>query len=474
MTINTNTTDNFTWWKASLSNYSKQSYSDNKRKLRAYTDQFSDLYKNQLNNNIPGISNTELEVLKRQNGKCFYTGENLYDEKNNVYKGSIDHIYPASLGGIIVPENIVLTTREMNCLRGTLSAQEFIDIVFNKLHRGRKDKTPEELKSEIENLSKLFRLKFPYIYEVYKTLTLGESLMPELFMKAYPNLPIITNDNFGINKFHPDYNSWNEFTQKITKKYSSYYGLNKYMNTIGSLISSLFPNQSIDNISNLDFIEMYDLIIEQIISDIPETNKDATSVPMPIKCSLVSLKEFALKYGKEDLLLKLLYQYHKKVISGKKLKSYFKEYCFAGKNYSYSTLDGEVLILQAEKQKKLSQFDEDEIIELYQKLENFVNNETENISLLTFKKYISFLPDNIKSYDFLLDENRNLIKKLNISEELYQYYLTNYKDKVDKINKVESPSTTIKDEDILSMLKYKELPVSDYVNFLYNNIVKQY
>ena len=34
MTINK--TDNFNWWKASLSNYSKQSSNDNKRKLRAY------------------------------------------------------------------------------------------------------------------------------------------------------------------------------------------------------------------------------------------------------------------------------------------------------------------------------------------------------------------------------------------------------------------------------------------------------
>ena len=70
------------------------------------------------------VTATTLEaIMKLQKGKCYYSGQTL--TLDNV---SCDHLQPLSRGGEHVPSNVVLCTKEVNQMKGTMTESEFIAI----------------------------------------------------------------------------------------------------------------------------------------------------------------------------------------------------------------------------------------------------------------------------------------------------------------------------------------------------------
>lgn len=466
-------------WKSSYSNYSKATNDDDKRQMRYYTDTYSDLYKNsenELSELLPGITQSEREALIRQNYKCFYTGEVIYDGGDN-YIGSIDHIYPASLGGLIVPENIILTTRDINTDRGSKRAQDYVTERFEKglIHNG--GKTKEELISELDKLNSDYQTKFPEAYKVYEILSSGEPLMPLEFCQAFPGLPVVSNNITEISKFHPDKVWYNEFRDKIINENPTL-TCQKYLNLIGKTISSNFPNKSIREIEEVELEQLYNSILNNISNEVNEIKDDYNNgIPMNIRSALISIKEFFIYLGRDDFNFKLIEYSQKYLTKNKNLNSIFRNYCFGNFNTlksnsdEYRKFNTAILELQTTKGKIVENFNDDEVFELFELLKAIKNNSSTNIAYSKLSNFIELLPENIQAKKYLLDTNTELIEKIGLSEDEHQNYLKD-REQINTINQSDNSSAIIKEEDILNMYKYKKYPVKEYVNYLFNKVIE--
>ena len=454
------------YWRPSLSRYRNSANQSDTKFMRGITDRYS------TQPGMYGIIATEGLVLGRQKGVCFYTGEELYNNETGEYKGSIDHIIPASRGGIICPENVVMTTFTINSNRSDKNAETFIDELY-ELGKLRRDKTPEELKSEIRELENLYKENYPLLHEFYLNTENRVATTTEL-AKAFPDIEINNSSNSCyMNSNHPDAQFWKDFTETINEKYSSSTGLKKNLGLIGSLWSD-YSSKSMNEATTEELDEFYqDLFVESyltIIEPIKDRNKP---IEDRVKSTIFSVKEFFLHLDRIDLLLKALKFYKENITFDKSLKNYLTELCFGPENNDYNKFNELLLAEQILKEKQVCNFDENEVEQLYNELKD-IQSENTSISFAALERYISLLPQNVKDKSYLLNTNRKLIEKVGISEDVYQDYLNNYRERIEEVNQSDTPSSIIKEEDILYMMKYKESQVGDYIDYLYNKVIEDY
>ena len=285
------------YWRPSLSRYRNSANQSDTKFMRGITDRYSS------QPGMRGIIATEGLVLGRQKGVCFYTGEELYNNETGEYKGSIDHIIPASRGGIICPENVVMTTFTINSNRSDKNIETFIDELYES-GKLRNDKTPEELKSELRALENLYKENYPLLHEFYLNTENRVATTTEL-ARAFPDITInnVSNSCY-MNSNHPDSQFWQEFTEAINERYSSSTGLKKNLGLIGSLWSD-YSSKSMNEASTEELDEFYqDLFVESyltIIEPIKDRNKP---IEDRVKSTIFSVKEFFLHLNRIDLLLK--------------------------------------------------------------------------------------------------------------------------------------------------------------------------
>ena len=454
------------YWRPSLSRYRNSANQSDTKFMRGITDRYSS------QPGMRGIIATEGLVLGRQKGVCFYTGEELYNNETGEYKGSIDHIIPASRGGIICPENVVMTTFTINSNRSDKNAETFIDELY-ELGKLRRDKTPEELKSEIRELENLYKENYPLLHEFYLNTENRVATTTEL-AKAFPDIEINNSSNSCyMNSNHPDAQFWKDFTETINEKYSSSTGLKKNLGLIGSLWSD-YSSKSMKDATIEDLNEFFsDYFIESYLNTIEEIKDRNKPIEDRVKSTIFSVKEFFLHLDRIDLLLKALKFYKENITFDKSLKNYLTELCFGPENNDYNKFNELLLAEQILKEKQVCYFDENEVEQLYNELKD-IQSENTSISFAALERYISLLPQNVKDKSYLLNTNRKLIEKVGISEDVYQDYLNNYRERIDEVNQSDTPSSIIKEEDILYMMKYKESPVEDYIDYLYNKVIEDY
>ena len=454
------------YWRPSLSRYRNSANQSDTKFMRGITDRYS------TQPGMYGIIATEGLVLGRQKGVCFYTGEELYNNETGEYKGSIDHIIPASRGGIICPENVVMTTFTINSNRSDKNAETFIDELY-ELGKLRRDKTPEELKSEIRELENLYKENYPLLHEFYLNTENRVATTTEL-AKAFPDIEINNSSNSCyMNSNHPDAQFWKDFTETINEKYSSSTGLKKNLGLIGSLWSD-YSSKSMKDATTEDLNEFFsDYFIESYLNTIEEIKDRNKPIEDRVKSTIFSVKEFFLHLDRIDLLLKALKFYKENITFDKSLKNYLTELCFGPENNDYNKFNELLLAEQILKEKQVCYFDENEVEQLYNELKD-IQSENTSISFAALERYISLLPQNVKDKSYLLNTNRKLIEKVGISEDVYQDYLNNYRERIDEVNQSDTPSSIIKEEDILYMMKYKESQVEDYINYLYNKVIEDY
>lgn len=454
------------YWRPSLSRYRNSANQSDTKFMRGITDRYS------TQPGMYGIIATEGLVLGRQKGVCFYTGEELYNNETGEYKGSIDHIIPASRGGIICPENVVMTTFTINSNRSDKNAETFIDELY-ELGKLRRDKTPEELKSEIRELENLYKENYPLLHEFYLNTENRVATTTEL-AKAFPDIEINNSSNSCyMNSNHPDAQFWKDFTETINEKYSSSTGLKKNLGLIGSLWSD-YSSKSMKDATIEDLNEFFsDYFIESYLNTIEEIKDRNKPIEDRVKSTIFSVKEFFLHLDRIDLLLKALKFYKENITFDKSLKNYLTELCFGPENNDYNKFNELLLAEQILKEKQVCYFDENEVEQLYNELKD-IQSENTSISFAALERYISLLPQNVKDKSYLLNTNRKLIEKVGISEDVYQDYLNNYRERIDEVNQSDTPSSIIKEEDILYMMKYKESQVEDYIDYLYNKVIEDY
>lgn len=454
------------YWRPSLSRYRNSANQSDTKFMRGITDRYS------TQPGMYGIIATEGLVLGRQKGVCFYTGEELYNSETGEYKGSIDHIIPASRGGIICPENVVMTTFTINSNRSDKNAETFIDELY-ELGKLRRDKTPEELKSEIRELENLYKENYPLLHEFYLNTENRVATTTEL-AKAFPDIEINNSSNSCyMNSNHPDAKFWKDFTETINEKYSSSTGLKKNLGLIGSLWSD-YSSKSMKDATIEDLDEFFsDYFIESYLNTIEEIKDRNKPIEDRVKSTIFSVKEFFLHLDRIDLLLKALKFYKENITFDKSLKNYLTELCFGPENNDYNKFNELLLAEQILKEKQVCYFDENEVEQLYNELKD-IQSENTSISFAALERYISLLPQNVKDKSYLLNTNRKLIEKVGISEDVYQDYLNNYRERIEEVNQSDTPSSIIKEEDILYMMKYKESQVEDYIDYLYNKVIEDY
>ena len=454
------------YWRPSLSRYRNSANQSDTKFMRGITDRYS------TQPGMYGIIATEGLVLGRQKGVCFYTGEELYNSETGEYKGSIDHIIPASRGGIICPENVVMTTFTINSNRSDKNAETFIDELY-ELGKLRRDKTPEELKSEIRELENLYKENYPLLHEFYLNIENRVATTTEL-AKAFPDIEINNSSNSCyMNSNHPDAKFWKDFTETINEKYSSSTGLKKNLGLIGSLWSD-YSSKSMKDATIEDLDEFFsDYFIESYLNTIEEIKDRNKPIEDRVKSTIFSVKEFFLHLDRIDLLLKALKFYKENITFDKSLKNYLTELCFGPENNDYNKFNELLLAEQILKEKQVCYFDENEVEQLYNELKD-IQSENTSISFAALERYISLLPQNVKDKSYLLNTNRKLIEKVGISEDVYQDYLNNYRERIEEVNQSDTPSSIIKEEDILYMMKYKESQVEDYIDYLYNKVIEDY
>lgn len=454
------------YWRPSLSRYRNSANQSDTKFMRGITDRYS------TQPGMYGIIATEGLVLGRQKGVCFYTGEELYNSETGEYKGSIDHIIPASRGGIICPENVVMTTFTINSNRSDKNAETFIDELY-ELGKLRRDKTPEELKSEIRELENLYKENYPLLHEFYLNTENRVATTTEL-AKAFPDIEINNSSNSCyMNSNHPDAKFWKDFTETINEKYSSSTGLKKNLGLIGSLWSD-YSSKSMKDATIEDLDEFFsDYFIESYLNTIEEIKDRNKPIEDRVKSTIFSVKEFFLHLDRIDLLLKALKFYKENITFDKSLKNYLTELCFGPENNDYNKFNELLLAEQILKEKQVCYFDENEVEQLYNELKE-IQSENTSISFAALERYISLLPQNVKDKSYLLNTNRKLIEKVGISEDVYQDYLNNYRERIEEVNQSDTPSSIIKEEDILYMMKYKESQVEDYIDYLYNKVIEDY
>lgn len=454
------------YWRPSLSRYRNSANQSDTKFMRGITDRYS------TQPGMYGIIATEGLVLGRQKGVCFYTGEELYNSETGEYKGSIDHIIPASRGGIICPENVVMTTFTINSNRSDKNAETFIDELY-ELGKLRRDKTPEELKSEIRELENLYKENYPLLHEFYLNTENRVATTTEL-AKAFPDIEINNSSNSCyMNSNHPDAKFWKDFTETINEKYSSSTGLKKNLGLIGSLWSD-YSSKSMKDATIEDLDEFFsDYFIESYLNTIEEIKDRNKPIEDRVKSTIFSVKEFFLHLDRIDLLLKALKFYKENITFDKSLKNYLTELCFGPENNDYNKFNELLLTEQILKEKQICYFDENEVEQLYNELKD-IQSENTSISFAALERYISLLPQNVKDKSYLLNTNRKLIEKVGISEDVYQDYLNNYRERINEVNQSDTPSSIIKEEDILYMMKYKESQVEDYIDYLYNKVIEDY
>ena len=454
------------YWRPSLSRYRNSANQSDTKFMRGITDRYS------TQPGMYGIIATEGLVLGRQKGVCFYTGEELYNSETGEYKGSIDHIIPASRGGIICPENVVMTTFTINSNRSDKNAETFIDELY-ELGKLRRDKTPEELKSEIRELENLYKENYPLLHEFYLNTENRVATTTEL-AKAFPDIEINNSSNSCyMNSNHPDAKFWKDFTETINEKYSSSTGLKKNLGLIGSLWSD-YSSKSMKDATIEDLDEFFsDYFIESYLNTIEEIKDRNKPIEDRVKSTIFSVKEFFLHLDRIDLLLKALKFYKENITFDKSLKNYLTELCFWPENNDYNKFNELLLAEQILKEKQVCYFDENEVEQLYNELKD-IQSENTSISFAALERYISLLPQNVKDKSYLLNTNRKLIEKVGISEDVYQDYLNNYRERIEEVNQSDTPSSIIKEEDILYMMKYKESQVEDYIDYLYNKVIEDY
>lgn len=78
-----------------------------------------------------------LDLWNEQDGKCFYTGEQLIPGNN----ASLDHQMPVSRGGKNIKENLKWVSLQVNIIKATKTHEEFIDfckqiIKYNNIKLG--------------------------------------------------------------------------------------------------------------------------------------------------------------------------------------------------------------------------------------------------------------------------------------------------------------------------------------------------
>lgn len=454
------------YWRPSLSRYRNSANQSDTKFMRGITDRYS------TQPGMYGIIATEGLVLGRQKGVCFYTGEELYNNETGEYKGSIDHIIPASRGGIICPENVVMTTFTINSNRSDKNAETFIDELY-ELGKLRSDKTPEELKLEIRELENLYKENYPLLHEFYLNTENRVATTTEL-AKAFPDIEINNSSNSCyMNSNHPDAKFWKDFTETINEKYSSSTGLKKNLGLIGSLWSD-YSSKSMKDATIEDLDEFFsDYFIESYLNTIEEIKDRNKPIEDRVKSTIFSVKEFFLHLDRIDLLLKALKFYKENITFDKSLKNYLTELCFGPENNDYNKFNELLLTEQILKEKQICYFDENEVEQLYNELKD-IQSENTSISFAALERYISLLPQNVKDKSYLLNTNRKLIEKVGISEDVYQDYLNNYRERINEVNQSDTPSSIIKEEDILYMMKYKESQVEDYIDYLYNKVIEDY
>lgn len=454
------------YWRPSLSRYRNSANQSDTKFMRGITDRYS------TQPGMYGIIATEGLVLGRQKGVCFYTGEELYNSETGEYKGSIDHIIPASRGGIICPENVVMTTFTINSNRSDKNAETFIDELY-ELGKLRSDKTPEELKLEIRELENLYKENYPLLHEFYLNTENRVATTTEL-AKAFPDIEINNSSNSCyMNSNHPDAKFWKDFTEAINEKYSSSTGLKKNLGLIGSLWSD-YSSKSMKDATIEDLDEFFsDYFIESYLNTIEEIKDRNKPIEDRVKSTIFSVKEFFLHLDRIDLLLKALKFYKENITFDKSLKNYLTELCFGPENNDYNKFNELLLAEQILKEKQVCYFDENEVEQLYNELKD-IQSENTSISFAALERYISLLPQNVKDKSYLLNTNRKLIEKVGISEDVYQDYLNNYRERINEVNQSDTPSSIIKEEDILYMMKYKESQVEDYIDYLYNKVIEDY
>lgn len=455
-----------TYWRPGLSKYRNNVNQSDNKFMRGITDRYS------VQHGMPGIQVTEGLVLGRQNGVCFYTGEELYNSATGEYKGSIDHVIPASRGGIVCPENVVMTTFIINSTRSDKNAEAFIDELYES-GKLRKDKTPEELKSELREMEKFYKENYPLLHEFYLNTENRVATTTDV-AKAFPDIDInIVSNSYYMSSTHPDAKFWKDFTETINEKYSSSTGLKKNLGLIGSLWSDYsFKSMKDATIEELD--EFFsDYFIESYLNTIEEIKDRNKPIEDRVKSTIFSVKEFFLHLDRIDLLLKALKFYKENITFEKSLKNYLAELCFGAENNDYNKFNELLLAEQILKEKQVCYFDENEVEQLYNELKD-IQSENTSISFAALERYISLLPQNVKDKSYLLNTNRKLIEKVGISEDVYQDYLNNYRERIDEVNQSDTPSSIIKEEDILYMMKYKESQVEDYIDYLYNKVIEDY
>lgn len=454
------------YWRPSLSRYRNSANQSDTKFMRGITDRYSS------QPGMRGIIATEGLVLGRQKGICFYTGEELYNNETGEYKGSIDHIIPASRGGIICPENVVMTTFTINSNRSDKNIETFIDELYES-GKLRNDKTPEELKSELRELENLYKENYPLLHEFYLNTENRVATTTEL-ARAFPDITInnVSNSCY-MNSNHPDSQFWQEFTEAINEKYSSSTGLKKNLGLIGSLWSD-YSSKSMNEATTEELDEFFsDYFIESYLNTIEEIKDRNKPIEDRVKSTIFSVKEFFFHLDRIDLLLKALKFYKENITFEKSLKNYLAELCFGAENNDYNKFNELLLAEQILKEKQVCYFDENEVEQLYNELKD-IQSENTSISFAALERYISLLPQNVKDKSYLLNTNRKLIEKVGISEDVYQDYLNNYRERIDEVNQSDTPSSIIKEEDILYMMKYKESQVEDYIDYLYNKVIEDY
>lgn len=454
------------YWRPSLSRYRNSANQSDTKFMRGITDRYSS------QPGMRGIIATEGLVLGRQKGVCFYTGEELYNNETGEYKGSIDHIIPASRGGIICPENVVMTTFTINSNRSDKNIETFIDELYES-GKLRNDKTPEELKSELRELENLYKENYPLLHEFYLNIENRVATTTEL-ARAFPDITInnVSNSCY-MNSNHPDSQFWQEFTEAINEKYSSSTGLKKNLGLIGSLWSD-YSSKSMNEATTEELDEFFsDYFIESYLNTIEEIKDRNKPIEDRVKSTIFSVKEFFFHLDRIDLLLKALKFYKENITFEKSLKNYLAELCFGAENNDYNKFNELLLAEQILKEKQVCYFDENEVEQLYNELKD-IQSENTSISFAALERYISLLPQNVKDKSYLLNTNRKLIEKVGISEDVYQDYLNNYRERIDEVNQSDTPSSIIKEEDILYMMKYKESQVEDYIDYLYNKVIEDY
>lgn len=210
-----------------LSKYSKQTPTALKRVL---SDAYSTMYCE---------SSREIDIYSAEftNGKCFYCGEDLYDENNGVmtFRQDVehDHLFPASMFNLYAKGNVVLACNPCN-----REKTDLMPIVYyeQRLLQGKSVLYPtaKDFLKAVDDFSQPYRINFPAHYAIgqlmgseYRLLDL-DKVVSDVFIKdieilynSEHNRPYKSGGDVAFWDYMRDTNSaiYNKYTDNTTKDF---------------------------------------------------------------------------------------------------------------------------------------------------------------------------------------------------------------------------------------------------------------